>query len=65
MRYVLTNLFFMGTLLFSIKLVADTNKEPEQNEESTERFEPDWDKTVRDIEKDAEVHNSWNTWGLN
>jgi hypothetical protein len=64
MKYVLVNLICFGMLAYTINLSAEPEPEPEPEQEE-ETYEPDWDKTIRDIERDTEVHNSWDTWGLN
>lgn len=54
MKYILVNIICFGMLAYTINLSAETEREQEE-----EVFVPDWDKTIRDVEKDAEVHGSW------
>lgn len=54
MKYILVNIICFGMLAYTINLSAES--EPAEEEEV---YEPDWDKTIRDVERDAEVHNSW------
>lgn len=61
MRYITLNLLAFCMLIFTINLSAELEPEPEAKQE--EDFKPDWDKTIRDIERDAEIHRSWDTWG--
>ena len=61
MRYIYLNLMCFCMLAFAISLSAHTEPEPEP--EIEENYEPDWDKTIRDIENQADIHQSWDTWG--
>ena len=64
MRYIYLNVFCIGMLVYAINLAANTNQEPEKNKQEQKKEEkPDYDKMARDLEKDAEVHSSWGTWG--
>ena len=61
MKYILINLMCFGMLAYSFSLYSN---DKDEEKEATQDFEPDWDKTVRDIEAQAEVHQSWDTWGI-
>jgi len=63
MRYVTVNLLAFGLLFYTINLSAHAEPEPEPEPEQEENYEPDWDKTIRDYEKNVEIHQSWDTWG--
>ena len=57
MKYVFYNLLAFGLLTYTFTLA----NEPEDNDtDETEVFVPDWDKTIRDIERDADVNASRN-----
>jgi len=62
MRYIYLNVFCIGMLIYAISLAANTTQEQEQPEQEEEQ-QPDYDKMIRDIERDAEVHSSWGDWG--
>ena len=57
MKYVFTNFICLGLLVYTTTLMAQDNEET--NEEEKENYEPDWNKTIQDIERDAQVHDSW------
>ena len=63
MRYIYLNVFCIGMLIYAISLAANTTQEQEQPEQE-QKQEPDYDKMIRDIERDAEVHSSWDNWGF-
>jgi len=46
----------------AINLSADTKEE--QQEPKEEQEEIDYEKLIRDIERDAEAHQSWNGWSF-
>ena len=62
MRYIYLNVFCIGMLIYAISLAANTTQEQEQPEQEEEQT--DYDKMIRDIERDAEVHSSWDNWGF-
>lgn len=59
MKYVLNNLILLVTLLWICSFKSEA--EDTRADEPQEVYQPDWDKTIRDIERDAEVHQS-NDW---
>ena len=56
MKYILINLVCFAMLTFTFSLHCEDKTEKEE----TETFEPDWDKTIREIEADAHIHDTWN-----
>ena len=63
MKYVFVNLFFMEIMLYTVNLSASS--EPEENkQEESEEYKPDYDQIAREVERDAEVHDSWDSWGF-
>jgi len=64
MRYIYLNVFCIGMLIYAISLAANTTQEQEQEQPEQEDEQPDYDKMIRDIERDAEVHSSWENWGI-
>ena len=61
MRYITLNLLAFCMLAYSINLSA--NNEPENDPEIEENYVPDWDKTIEEIEREAGIHDTWDTWG--
>jgi len=64
MRYIVLNLLCLGVLTYSFTLLSHENKDQEDTEEYQDfEYEPDYDKIIRDYQRDVEVHNSWDAWG--
>ena len=64
MRYIVLNLLCLGVLTYSFTLLSHENKDQEDTEEYQDfEYKPDYDKIIRDYQRDVEVHNSWDAWG--
>jgi len=64
MRYIVLNLLCFGVLVCSSTLRSNDKPEQEDTEEYQDfEYEPEYDKIIRDYQRDVEVHNSWDAWG--
>ena len=64
MRYIFLSLACFGLLFYSSMLLSNDKPEQEDTEEYQDfEYKPDYDKIIRDYQRDVEVHNSWDAWG--
>jgi len=63
MGYIIINLLVAVAFVYSCNL--SSNKEPKESKiEENKPYEPNGNKTIQEYERDIEVHNSWETWGI-
>jgi len=64
MKYIYTNIFFFSCLAALICLAETSSCDVEVETEIVNEVDPDyevnWDVTIAEIERDAEIYGSWN-----